>query len=425
MKLTRAQIEARKLLIDPEKYYIMLYGGSRSGKTFLLVRSIFIRAMRAKSRHCILRKAFKHAKRSLCFDTIPKVLALCFPGLEVPLNKTDWFYKLPNGSEIWIGGLDDAERVEAILGNEYSTMYYNECSQMSWDSVETGFSRLAEESDLRKVCYFDENPPSKKHWSYLFFIEHINPEDRTSTDSSSTGYFLMNPEDNKENLPESYFKIILDSMSQRKQKRFKKGLFSDDTEGSLWKSADIEENRVSYEHFSKTIWDNLRYIVVGVDPAVSNNPDSDEHGIIVAGVSIDGHYYIFDDCTLRGSPLQWGQAVIGAYDDWSANKIIAEKNQGGDLVKSNIQNVDKSKFMKIELIHASRAKHIRAEPVVALYEQGKVHHVEILPDLEDEMTSWNPLTDSCSPNRIDALVWALFGLGVKNEISSSYLSGIL
>lgn len=422
MGLTKAQKKARKLLTDPAVLYIMLFGGSRSGKTFLLVRSIFIRAMKTKSRHCILRKHFKHAKRSLCFDTIPKVLNACFQGVDIKLNKTDWYYECPNGSQVWIGGLDDAERVEAILGNEYSTMYFNECSQMSWQSVEVGLTRLAESSDLRKVAYFDENPPSKKHWSYLLFILGKHPEDKSDVDKSKYASMLMNPDDNRENLPESYFNV-LDNLSNKSKKRFKDGRFSDDSEGALWKSDDINENRISYEKFAKEVWKNLRYIVIGVDPAASNNPDSDEHGIIAGGIDNNNQYYVFDDCTLKGSPLEWGQAVVGCYNDWSANKVVAEKNNGGDMVESTIKNVDQT--VRVELVHASRAKHIRAEPVVALYEQGKVHHVEVLPDLEDEMTTWNPLVDKESPNRIDALVWMMNGLGVKTKVTSEFVSGVL
>ena len=401
----------------------MLYGGSQSGKTFLILRNMFIRALKVPSMHCIFRKHFIHARRSICFNSVPRLLPLCFPGVDIKLNKQDWFYTFPNDSVIWVSGLDDKERVEAILGNSFSTLFFEECSQMMYSSVETAITRLSEDNNLRKMAYFAENPPNKKHWSYNLFIRGVNPEDQNPLiNPEEYDCMLMNPVDNKANLPKEYFNF-LGNMSRRKQKRFVEGIFLDDAEGALWTTKDIDNNRISFEYFEKLVWGNLQYIIVGVDPAVSNKPESDEHGIIVAGKDFNGEYYVFDDLTRRGTPLQWGNEVCQAYHDWSANKVVAEKNQGGDLVESNIQNVDAG--VPVELVHACRGKVVRAEPIVSLYEKGQVHHVEVLPELEDEMTSWNPLEDNWSPNRIDALVWALTGLRGKTAVESGYVSGLM
>ena len=123
---TPKQCEAVRLMGDDPKY-TLLYGGSRSGKSFIIIRQIIIRALKeAGSRHLIVRFAFNHAKQSLWHDTIPKVLALCFPGVKPVLNKSDWFIEFPNKSQIWVGGLDDKERTEKVLGNEYCTIFVNE-----------------------------------------------------------------------------------------------------------------------------------------------------------------------------------------------------------------------------------------------------------------------------------------------------------
>ena len=106
---------------------VMLYGGSRSGKTFIICYAMIVRASRVKSRHLACRLRFNHAKTSLWLETFPKVFKTCFPDLAFKENKTDYYYTLPNGSEIWVGGLDDKERTEKILGKEYSTLYFNEC----------------------------------------------------------------------------------------------------------------------------------------------------------------------------------------------------------------------------------------------------------------------------------------------------------
>ena len=180
--LTAKQKEANRLLGGPARN-VMLRGGSRSGKTFILVRAIVQRALNAReSRHAIFRFRFNHAKTSIWSDTLPKVLKLCFPSLRVRFDKTDFYVELPNGSQIWIAGLDDKERVEKILGQEYVTLYFNESSQIPWASVETAMSRLAQKCELSPEiakatgrqylslkAYFDCNPPSKLQWSYSLF----------------------------------------------------------------------------------------------------------------------------------------------------------------------------------------------------------------------------------------------------------------
>ena len=148
-KRTIAQTKAT-ILMGSDATHIMSYGGSRSGKTFNIIRAIIIRASKTRSRHVILRLNFNHCKTSIWLDTLPKVLRICFPDLLVTWNKSDYFLTLPNGSEIWIGGLDDDKRVEKILGKEYSTIFFNECSQISWSSIQVALTRLAEKSDLKK-----------------------------------------------------------------------------------------------------------------------------------------------------------------------------------------------------------------------------------------------------------------------------------
>jgi phage terminase large subunit len=162
-KKTAKQIQAILLLASATFRYCMLYGGSRSGKTFIAVYAIFVRAAKVKSRHVILRLKFNHVKTSIWLDTIPKVLKICFPDLKVEFKASDFYVLLPNGSEVWVGGLDDDARVEKILGKEYSTIYFNEVSQIPWKSVQVALTRLAEKNDLKKKAYFDMNPPTKKH----------------------------------------------------------------------------------------------------------------------------------------------------------------------------------------------------------------------------------------------------------------------
>ena len=225
----------------------MLYGGSRSGKTFISVYSVIVRACKVKSRHVILRLNFNHIKTSIWLDTLPKVLKIAFPDLPVEWNKSDYYVTLPNGSEIWVAGLDDEKRVEKILGKEYSTIYFNECSQIPYKSVQIALTRLAEKNDLRKKAYYDENPPSKKHWSYWLFIKKLDPVDNVPVDPEKYDSILMNPKDNIDNIDEEYISEVLDNLSEQQKKRFKDGEFSSDDDGVAYYSFDRERHVMPIE----------------------------------------------------------------------------------------------------------------------------------------------------------------------------------
>ena len=174
----------------------------------------------------------------------------------------------------------------------------------------------------------------------------------------------------------------------------------DDVEGALWNRETIDALRVTQHP-------PLKKIVVAIDPAVTSGEDSDETGIIVAGVAQNGDAYILDDRTMKGSPNEWAQAAVAAYNRHDADLIVAEANQGGDMVETVIKTVNSR--VPVKLVRASRGKRVRAEPVAALYEQGKAHHLGFWPQLEDQLCSWVPDIGS-SPDRLDALVWALTDL---------------
>ena len=169
----------------------------------------------------------------------------------------------------------------------------------------------------------------------------------------------------------------------------------DDVPGALWNRAGLDALRVREAP-------SLRRVVVGVDPSATTM--GDEAGIVVAGLGADGHGYVLADDSLQASPHGWGSRAVQSYHAHRADRIVAEVNNGGEMVALTIRTVDDQVAYKP--VHASRGKRTRAEPVAALYEQGKVHHVGSLGALEDEMCTWTP-ADPESPNRMDALVWAL------------------
>lgn len=398
-KYNPLQIEALKLLSGSAKH-VMLYGGSRSGKTFAILCAIIVRAMKAPgSRHAIIRHRYKTARRAIGMDTLPKVFKLRFPTIKYAVNKSDGYFMLGNGSEIWLIGLDDAERADKVLGLEFATMYFNECSELDYGSVETARGRNAQRCpEIRNKFIYDCNPPGKSHWSYRQFIQKFNPVDRTPlANPENFAHMCINPYDNLNNIAPEHL-AELESMSKRKRARFLEGKFLDDMEGALWTSSMIDPFRV-------VNFPELVRIVVGVDPAVTSGEQSDSTGIIAAGLGVDGDYYVLEDRTCQESPLTWGHEVIDLYNKFDADRVIGETNNGGDLIEALLRSIDPD--VSYRSVSASRGKITRAEPVAALYEKGRVHHVGAFNELEDELTSYAPLTATKSPDRMDALVWAI------------------
>jgi phage terminase large subunit-like protein len=186
----------------------------------------------------------------------------------------------------------------------------------------------------------------------------------------------------------------------------------EDTPGALWKLSDIETARIQ-----PTQLPTLRRVVVAIDPAVSNSENSDETGIIVAGRADDGHAYILADYSLKASPDGWAREAVKAYHRHHADRIIAEVNNGGALVEATVRMVDPN--VSYKAVHASRGKAVRAEPVAALYEQRRVHHVGTFAMLEDQMSAFTSDFDrgraGYSPDHVDALVWSLSELMVDGS----------
>lgn len=408
--LTESQKKAWDLLGSASRH-VMLYGGSRSGKTFLIMRALAMRALAHNSRHACLRYRFNHIKASIIYDTLPKMMELCFPGVaeHCHLDKSDWFYKFPNGSEIWFGGLDDKERTEKILGQEYASMFFNECSQIPWSSRNMAVTRLAQKTELRLKAYYDCNPPSEIHWTARVFVDKIDPDTRIQLrDKDAYAAMRMNPVDNRENLPPEYLRE-LELLPERMRRRFYLGQFGTASENALWTFDLLDKCRMVEGSLP-----DLQRIVIAVDPsgcAGEEDKRSDEIGIVVLGLGSDGKAYVIEDLSGRFSPAQWGHQVVAAYERHDADCVVAEVNFGGAMVAEVIRAARPQGSPQIPFreVRASRGKVVRAEPVSALYSQGKVVHVGFFEHLEDQlcaMTTAGYAGDK-SPDRADALVWGL------------------
>ena len=385
MSLTDAQRKAAVAIAGNRT--TLLEGGSRSGKTYLALSAIVKRASERKTHHLIARLRFSHAKQSICHQTMPEVLKA--HGLDgvCKLNKSDWFYEFTNGSTIWIGGLDDKERTEKILGNEYATVFLNEASQISYDSYEMIVTRVNPPKGVKGRVIVDYNPPSIHHWGYKMFHGRRFPDGRDVPDDDFA-VVRMNPGDNP-HLSSDYLDA-LSLLSANKRKRFLEGEYTTDN-GTLWKREWIRYGEAP----------DLQRIVVGVDPGGSS--DGDATGIVVAGKAGDT-IYVLDDRTMQGTPSGWSAEIAAAVHRWKADAVVAEKNYGGDMVEHTIKTHSPS--IRVKMVSATRGKVVRAEPVSALYEQGKVCHAQPLIELEDELCMYDDET-SDSPNRMDALVWAV------------------
>ena len=419
---TAKQREAINGILAGLATWLLLYGGGRSGKTFLIVRTIVLRALKAAgSRHLIVRFRFNALRSSVIADTFPKVMRVCFPGVHYVLSKTDWMARFDNGSEIWFGGLDEGERMEKLLGMEFATIYCNESSQISWAGVMLLLTRLAQkvmqvlpgrgEVPLKLRYFFDCNPPSKAHWSFKVFKQKVNPETREPLPSPEDYQsFQMNPEDNLENLSEEYMRV-LDGLSERMKRRFKRGEFSDATPNALFDEAVIDRWRVADgEELPQFV-----RVVVSVDPSGASddeaNADNDEVGVVVDALGTDGRVYLLEDLTVSGGPTTWGKVAVQAFIRHKADVVVGEANFGGGMVKLTIQVAAKALGVRVpfKMVTASRGKVQRAEPFSPLYDEGKVRHVGLFPKLEDELCAFSTggYTGERSPNRADAHVWGM------------------
>jgi phage terminase large subunit-like protein len=404
--------------------HILAYGGSRSGKTFGFCYCVANRGLMAPgSRHLIARHHNIDVRQSIMLDTWPKMMALAFPGVPYELNKSDQYIILPSGAEVWFGGLDDKERVDKILGKEFATAYVNEASQVAYETITTLRTRLSQaclKTDGRPLslkAYYDLNPVGRGHWTYREFVEGVRPENGIPIEPGSRAFVVLNPTDNPY-LPAEYL-AELDGLPDKQRQRFRDGKYMSEVPGALWSSsdrtADDGQNMPGLDSLRRNICPPLKRVVIGVDPSGSDGTGGDCQGIVVVGLGTDGQGYVLADRSCRLSPDGWARVVARAADEYGADRVVAERNFGGAMVEAVLRSA--APKMPVKMVTASRGKIIRAEPIAALYEQGKVHHVGTFTDMEEQMTmtTTGGYRGSGSPDRLDALVWALSELMIEQQ----------
>jgi len=382
--------------------HLLLYGGSRSGKSFALCCALIVRALKSPgSRHAVIRRHCNAVHASIGLDTLPKALRLRFPEVRWVYRRSEGVFHLANRSEIWLIGLDDEPRAEKILGQEFSTLYFNECSELEYASVQTALTRLAQNSPgIVNRAFYDCNPTGRGHWTFRVFVEKTDPVDRRPLTCPDNYLALqINPADNRDNLPPGYIEQTLADLPERQRIRFLRGEWSDEVEGALWDHSAIARCR------ELRAPEELTRIVIGVDPAVTANAGSDLTGIVAAGIDGAGVIHVLRDASCRKAPLEWAAEVVRLYRELDADLVAGEVNNGGDLIESLLRQL--ADDLNFRAVRATRGKILRAEPVAALYSRGLVRHAGEFPELEEQMLGYSPFACAKSPDRLDALVWAV------------------
>jgi phage terminase large subunit-like protein len=321
------------------------------------------------------------------------------PAYEPSKRRLVW----PNGAVAVLRSADEPEgfrglQAEAVWADELAAWEYPE----AWDQLQLGV-RLGPRP--RQVVTTTPRPTR--------IIRELVGDSGTVATRGSTY-------DNRANLAPDFFRQIVSRYEGTRLGRQElHAEILDDIPGALWTRDLIRvfpPPRI-LRHGELEL--DLTRVVVAIDPAVTSGEDSDETGIVVAGLDVSGRGHVLADRTCRLSPDGWAKRAVAAYRDFGADRVVAEVNNGGELVESVIRTVDPN--VPYTAVHASRGKRIRAEPVAALYEQGKVTHAEVFPELEDQLCTFTPESGE-SPDRLDALVWAIthlmLGSGVSGDFST-------
>ena len=307
---------------------------------------------------------------------------------------------------------------DTLLRSPCLQFYVNESSQVAYETVLTLRTRLAQAcfrrdgSRLPLKGLYDLNPTGRGHWTYREFVEQVRPENGMPIEAGSRAWVAMNPVDNP-HLPPEYH-AELDGLPDKQRQRFRDGKYLSEVPGALWSASDRTADDGTVMPGIDTLRRNthppLKRVVIGVDPSGSDGTGGDCQGIVAVGLGEDGHGYVLADKSCRLSPEGWARVVATLARDLKADRIVAEKNFGGAMVESIIRSADTR--LPIRMVTASRGKVARAEPVAALYERGHVHHVGHFPELEEQltMTTTSGFQGGGSPDRLDALVWALSDL---------------
>jgi phage terminase large subunit-like protein len=411
-----------KQIINSSSRYIILRCGRRFGKSIAGSAWIAKAIMAGETQLGICGVSYQDVKKIM----VPNIIAWFPPHLHIKYNNQDHTLSgFPNNAIVHCFSSENE-----IRGYGLSKILMDEVG--SWSDCIP--EKVKERFDILDfACSAGDNPQiliTSTPRPFPLFIEwqnRINAGDKNY--HLITGNMYDNPF-----LSDAYKKAIHDKFgSGRFGRQELYGELLEDVEGALWTQQMISDAQMSKEQFIAKLNDkNERFYliqtIVSVDPSISNNPSSDECGIIVAALGSDYNAYLLDDLSGQMSTNDWAKQAIKAYHRYECNKMIMEKNQGGDLVKTNITSLDNS--IRVKLINSSKGKIDRAAPVAALYERNLIHHVQLNPSrntyekLENQQTHWAGLPRDRSADRMDAAVFAISDFLLKKEYCERDISNI-
>jgi predicted phage terminase large subunit-like protein len=387
----------------PVNRYFLITGGRGSGKSWTL--SLFLLNLTYEEGHVILftRWTLVSAFISIIPEFINKI-ELMNKESDFEVTQSEIVNKRTN-SKIIFRGIRTSQgtataNLKSIAG--VTTFVLDEAEELVNEDIFDRIDLSVRATNNPNRVILVMNPSFKSHWIYKRYVSNL----RKDTKYIHTTYLH-----NKQNLSQSF----VEQAKRTRQENIHRyehlflGKWLDDAEGMLWNRPIIERSRMPTAP-------ELTRIVVAIDPAVTANMESDETGIIVCGKDKAGYGYVLEDLSGKYSPSQWGSIAVKARERWNADCIVAEKNQGGDMVESVIRSAGEKQ--RIKLVTATKGKYIRAEPVYSLYEQGKIFHIGQLPLLESQMITFDP-DKGKSPDRVDALVWAFTELMLGSTFNFS------
>jgi phage terminase large subunit-like protein len=373
----------------PDTRYHVITGGRGSGKSFTV--NLFLLNLTFLEGHIILftRWTMTSAHISIIPEFLDKIDTL---NLHKDFEVTkDEIINIKTGSKIIFRGIKTSSGVntanlKSIAG--VTTWVLDEAEELVDENIfdKVDLSIRAKNKPNRVMLIM--NPSFKSHWIYNRFVKQ-------QTDNCT--YIHTTYQDNKRNLSESFIEQA-ERVKRENLHRYEHlflGKWLDDAEGLLWSRPLLEKSKI----VAKPMLDR---IVVAIDPATTANLDSDETGIVVLGKDSNGKGYVLEDLSGKYSPNEWAKVASQAFNNWDADCIVAEKNQGGDMVESVLRAQNAT--ARIKLVTATKGKYVRAEPVYSLYEQSRIFHVGSFPILEKQMITFDP-DKGKSPDRVDALVW--------------------
>jgi len=393
---------ARDKQLQPQldHYIWLILAGRGWGKTRTGAQDIALYALRNPDVTCAVVAPTAGDLRRVCFGG-PSGLVNIIPKDCLSSNKSIKGYsssmselRLHNGSKIVGYAASEPER---LRGPQFHRAWCDEIAAWrypeAFDQLMFGL-RLGDNPQ----CVITTTPKPVK------IIKDLISRDDVTVTSGNTF-------ENEANLADSALAMLRDKYEGTTLGR--QELYAElieNLEGALWTSKLIDEARLPESEEKE-----LKQIIVAIDPAVTNNEDSDETGILVVGKDMNNEYYVLEDVSGKYSPDAWARKAINSYYDWNADRIVAEVNNGGDLVERLLRGMDLN--IPYRSVRATRGKLVRAEPVAALYEQRRVHHIGYFPELESQMCSYIGETRP-SPDRLDALVWGITELSKsKGEVN--------